>query len=1110
MGPELSVVVPFHNVAHYLPACLSSLAAQTLTDLEVICVDDGSTDGGDVVVKEFAADDSRFRLIRQDQQGPGPARNRGIAEAAGRLLAFADGDDVVPPRAYDLLAGSLDRTGSDLSCGNVRCFDSYGSWPSPMHADLFAMAAERTHVSHRPGLLTDRTVWNKVYRRDFWDRSALTFPSGLYEDIPVALPAHVLARGVDVLEEVVYHWRQRDAGDRSITQSRLEPGHIEDRVASIATVRAFLRRERPALLAAYDEQVLRSDLMPFLELFEQAGEDYRRRFVERVGGLVSEIPDGVLARLPWLCRLAYHLASVGMADELVDVLVDRRTGRRFAVSRRVLRRYADHPLRHRRSLPKRLFHVSDDQVTLVAKAERVREADGQLVITGHAYLRELDARKSSIAIRLNSAEGSAIDLQVRTVSRPDICAVTGPDRTWYEPCGFEARMPVEWLSPPGTWEIRAEVTNGSVTKEGPLTVGPRHAAACAVVLWRGWRVRVEFAPTRSGLRVTSRTVKAVLDRGEVREDGLALWGRVAKGISTCRLTVGAESLPVPVERNAATFHVVVPHTLAAEGMLGLEAGGKRIKIYAPAKLGHLACRTPYGERAVVAGPAGTVGVANHAAVPSVTTVEWLEEGGLRLAGRYAEDAEPKGFRLVRATGGGVHELTATMGDGRFTVDISPGAMPVHGARLPLATGRWRFLALTAEGPVRLRFATRLPRAEAMRTGMHEVWLRRTGPSHVDLQVGLAPAVSQAAGRRAVERDYPRLRLRPQEDLVVFESWHGRRCSDSPRAIFHELRSRDAGRECVWVTRDGQFSPPDGARVVVRNSPEHCEALAAASHIVTNCSAPDWYVKRGGQMYVQTWHGTPMKSLGDDILGPARLVLEEQAGVDDRDVGHWDLLLSANRFSTEIFRRALGYTGEIAEIGRPANDRLLSAPDPALRKVLGIAPDKRVVLYAPTWREDEIGRGGHPRMRFRLDLELMRARLGDDHVLLVSAHPWVACGVPAPNHGGFVLDVSGYQHPEEALALADVLVTDYSGIAFDFAVTGKPMIFFADDLPRYRDRLRGLYLDYESEAPGPVVSTTAEVVSAVRRAEARYDAFANTFCALDDGHAAARAVDRIFG
>jgi CDP-glycerol glycerophosphotransferase len=209
-----------------------------------------------------------------------------------------------------------------------------------------------------------------------------------------------------------------------------------------------------------------------------------------------------------------------------------------------------------------------------------------------------------------------------------------------------------------------------------------------------------------------------------------------------------------------------------------------------------------------------------------------------------------------------------------------------------------------------------------------------------------------------------------------------------------------------------------------------------------------------------------------------------------------------------------------EVGYPRND-LMHSPEAGavaeqVRARLGIPEGKRVVLYAPTWRDDQYYSRGRYKFDMRLDVERARAALGDDHVLLIRLHTNVVDGVEEDGHG-FVRDVSQYPDITELYLVSDVMISDYSSVMFDYANTGRPMLFFTYDLADYRDRLRGFYFDFEAEAPGPLVETSDDLIDAIRDVDAataghkeRYDAFVDRFCPLDDGQAAARTADRVFG
>jgi len=266
--------------------------------------------------------------------------------------------------------------------------------------------------------------------------------------------------------------------------------------------------------------------------------------------------------------------------------------------------------------------------------------------------------------------------------------------------------------------------------------------------------------------------------------------------------------------------------------------------------------------------------------------------------------------------------------------------------------------------------------------------------------------------------------------------------------------------------------------------------------------------------VQTWHGTPVKRLGPDVQGTRRL---RRLRRDlDHQVANWQYVVSPNPYSTPILRDAYGIEGELLELGYPRVDVLLSEDRDeraaAVRRRLALPDGRRVVLYAPTFRDHLVDRGKRLRLDLRLELDELRRALGDDTVVLFRKHHAVADVVPS-TADGFVRDVSRFPDANELLLAADVLVTDYSSLMVDFAHTGRPMLFYAYDLEDYA---RGFYVDYAATVPGPVLRSTKDVIDAlgdldaVRAAHAeRYDAFRREFCALDDGRASARVVDCVW-
>lgn len=560
--PVLSVIVPFYNVEKYIGPCLDSIAAQTMPDLEVICVDDGSGDDGPAVVESRAAGDPRIALVRQDNKGVGRARNVGLRRATGRYLAFVDGDDTVPPDAFKRLVSSLETSGSDLACGNVMRLYRNLLMPSWAHREAFATPMKRTHITRHPLLIRDRMLWNKVYRRSFWERLRLSFPERMYEDQPVAMAAHVGARSVDVLAKVVYHWRQRDEPGSSITQRRLEPGNLRDRLLSVLQTAELLSRGAPKLRPDFDRDTLDIDMSVAVEAVATLGAE------PELLDLIVRYLDGVSREgwqsIPFEQRLQVHLLHGRRLDELAEVFAQARAGQlqpRISPSGFLRRRwYGSHP-----AMPAHLSEVSQE-LNLSARLVSLDWQGGMLKGVGRVAVGRFDAGglgKVRVRVWLEErATGETLPLSDEE-STPTWEKVEQEDGAPLPEHAFPFAFDFDpaALSPArrgrrAHWELRVQLRGQGLKLDGRVA-GPRWLPPLVPAPLRlpgGWLVPVRNAKGVWGIRL--RHAQAVI--GECRVDGgdLVFSGEIAD--------IGDGDPVLRLRRKSDGEEVYFPVTLAGQ------------------------------------------------------------------------------------------------------------------------------------------------------------------------------------------------------------------------------------------------------------------------------------------------------------------------------------------------------------------------------------------------------------------------------------------------------------------------------------------------------------------------------------------------------------------
>lgn len=299
---KISVIVPAYNVERYLRECLDSLANQTIIEmLEIIMINDGATDETGQIMDEYAQKYANFYVHHNENGGLGYARNYGANLARGTYLAFVDSDDYITTDAYEKMLALAEANQTDLVIGNVVRFNSSEEYPSSLHKRVFLTDCAKTNVYQSPELLYDTTAWNKLIKMSFWKKHGFAFPERmLYEDIPVTIPAHILASSVSIMTEVMYFWRARDHDDHSITQQRTEKKNLVDRVKAIHMVYDFLVEKQISakIKKQFDYKNLVHDFKIYINTLPDGSHDYQRSVMKILQPVLTRIDEDVYLQLP--------------------------------------------------------------------------------------------------------------------------------------------------------------------------------------------------------------------------------------------------------------------------------------------------------------------------------------------------------------------------------------------------------------------------------------------------------------------------------------------------------------------------------------------------------------------------------------------------------------------------------------------------------------------------------------------------------------------------------------------------------------------------------------------------------------------------------------------
>ncbi|MCS4594594.1 bifunctional glycosyltransferase family 2 protein/CDP-glycerol:glycerophosphate glycerophosphotransferase [Brevibacterium sediminis] len=1169
-GPQVTVVVPAYNVENYLSECLESILGQSYSNLDVLVVDDGSTDGTASVADDYARRHKRVRVIHKQNAGLGAARNTGLENSTNEFITFVDSDDTIPPGTYERAMSSLNETGSDVCISSVARFDSKNRWlPFWVH---LAHEEERLGVSGKdfPPIMWDVFAWNKVYRRDTWDRLVGSFPEGtLYEDQECTAKLYIGGAKLDILKEVGYNWRLREDSS-SITQQKTSISDLNQRLNVAFEVRRIVGDSDPEYLRYWYAKTLGEDLYYYIREVPRADPEFFDVLSEGALTLWNEAPASAFESIDPVRRLlTYYVAHQSRTDlhQLLVRLEQTKNSYRGVLEGGRLKFSVERADGHPFEIPADLQTVAPDSVKPQVELTSFNtDANGNAVFTGFGYLPNFDLDYGYSADLFNSESQSVSStLEVNRLMGP-VPARFSTDYNNYQDRRFELKIPkyvidelADQTESSQSTELQlrihlhlSEFTWTASTVRRDLLSSAGYPLASNMTD-RGARVAVQGDP-RENTSIVVLKPKIVASQVQISHGSLHvrlrpecasdLLANEATSVDGTGLAIVLSAGSKEVIRssghlveNYLEFELALPrlplsrskivdqfqvHIVSASGMrwaLAIDRCQATRRRDGGFSIGLTGFGYAEVNRAQQAATADQVDVATDGTSVRVT-------GTFTIDPNLARSITPT-FALVGARNV-IHPSTITADHSTGTFDVqfsltdSSTETSLVGDRyvlqLLLATGKAHPPSAWISASYGLEDST--PYQTLTPTGLLTVNTIGTSRSvRIDVDPPLDPGSEIGSWNQAQNSQVfvaPSRQLNPSS--VLFESFSGNSIADSPLALDREIGNRFPEVRRLWTVRNRRTVVPDGAVPVIFGSREWFEAASSASVLINNNNFPYFFNKLPEQFYIQTWHGTPLKKIGRHVPAKSLSLSYRQLMAREAD-SYWDLLLAQSAWAGETLKDAFEYDGSVLAAGYPRNDILAQRDEletlrDETRRHLGINPGQRAVLYAPTWRDNLKEPSGHYSSVDFLDVSSAAKKLGRSSSILYRGHSNALNAAPK-KYADAILDVSRHPNINALIAASDVLITDYSSIMFDYVVTGKPIIFLCPDLSTYRDSVRGFYFDFSSVAPGPMVHTGADVIDILKsdqifsvESTERYSNFVKKFAGLDDGHAAQRVIDEV--
>lgn len=1158
---KVSVIVPIYNVEEYLRECLDSLVVQTLKELEVIMVDDGSTDSSAKIAEEYAEKYENFTLIKKENGGLGQARNYGIPYANGEYIAFVDSDDIISKSAYEKMYKKAKENDNDIVIGNVKRFNSKKEYDSVLHTRVFKTNINSTHITKNPELIYDTTAWNKLFKYKFWLENKLMFPEGiLYEDIPVTIPAHFLSTSTSVLCDVIYYWRERDGITKSITQERTDITNFTDRLYGLKIVDKFIEENVNSEICkkAKYYKWLDLDLKLYINKLDQVDDEYRERFIELVSEYIKNIPEEMFKDLRAIDKMKYYCIQEKNINLLLEVLKYEKSDFKYLEIEREKDTYkGKFPFK---DIPEEYYIMNNEFNTgkIVRNLKKISFKKDKIVLNGNMYIPRVSVdSKNKIKLSaelINIINNKSMPIEIISESSRELTQKFGVrindlrinNRLHnYDWCGYRISIDLNERKildlGEGTYKIkismempgikRSAFIGGPVKGEGPRPVPYLINYNKYIVNYNSvWDLEFKVTEEKAGITKYYENNEEMIFKGWFSEEYdskkilIINWDENKRfNITTNKSNDDIDDCILEKYPKCTSFtlkikkETVINNWGIGEWFLNYYKNGKQ-QVLLGNSIDRKNVKSKKSKIDLRISKSGAIIIRNRKIKAILEDIKLVNDK-YYIKVHHKEECDINNIKLKFISNKyGIYKygiVTEIVDKNTFIFEVDTKNKKYENI---FVEDLWDiYLEENINGKIKDStidvISNNKYKTDVLSKHKYKFITNKNGCLQLKVSLKWSFIDKGPKRREALERYvYPLFKKLPmRKKTIIFESYWGAKYNCNPKYLYEYINDNHPEYECVWFLKDESIEVYGNAKKVRIGSLKYFYYMAVSKYFVNNVNFPDFHKKRNNTIEIQTMHGTPLKTLGLDIPGEFKTNEGREKFINR--CKRWDYLIVSSDKVADITKSCFKFENEYLKVGYPRIDKIFklntNEVKEEVKSKLNIPKEKKVILYAPTWRVKD-------RFDMRLNLEEMKAHLGEEYILLMRLHPFSVKGFDRSILNDFVIDVTGYEDIERLYLISDILITDYSSVMFDYSVLDKPMIFFTYDLDLYKNNLRGFNLEFEKEAPGPILSSSEDVVTAIEKIDLvkeeyrdKYIEFKNNYSQYEKGDSSKQIFNIVF-